>query len=101
MSTERLERVEQACTDLAAHGQPVTFITVAERSGVPRVTLYRNPDLRAVVEEHRARDREAHTLSGLHSEITNLRVALEAVADRVRLHDETLRGLTKPPQRPR
>ncbi len=96
MSTERLERVERACTDLAAHAETVTFVTVADRSGVPRVTLYRNPELRAVVEEHRIRSRDAQTLSGLHTEITNLRLALEAVAERVRRHDETLRRLTKP-----
>jgi hypothetical protein len=101
MSAGRLEQVEQACADLAAHGEDVTFVTVAERSGVPRVTLYRNPELRAVVEEHRLRSREAQTLSGLHSEIVNLRLALEAVATRVRRHDETLRNLTKPVRSPK
>lgn len=49
MSSDRIHAVEQACTDLAAAGAPVTFVTVASRSGIPRVTLYRNPALRAVV----------------------------------------------------
>ncbi len=96
MSADRLGQVERACADLAAHGEDVTFVTVSARANVPRVTLYRNPDLRAVVEEHRARSRDAQTLTGLSTELANLRLALEAVAERVRHHDETLRRLTKP-----
>jgi hypothetical protein len=96
MNADRLAQVERACADLADHGEDVTFVTVSERAGVPRVTLYRNPDLRAVVEEQRARARDAHTLTGLSTELANLRVALEAVAERVRHHDETLRRITKP-----
>lgn len=95
MSTDRLAKVERACAELAEAAKPITFVTVAERSQVPRVTLYRNPTLRAVVEEHRARSRDAQTLSGLMVEIANLRVALEAVAERVRHHEELLRRLTK------
>ena len=58
-------RVEAACTAMAAAGGHITFTDVAERSGVSRTTLYRQRDLRAVVEEHRARGREANTPSGL------------------------------------
>lgn len=95
MNEERVAQVERACVALAEAGEPVTFITVAERSGVPRVTLYRNPNLRALVEEHRARARDAYTLTGLTSEVANLRIALEAVAERVRRHEELLRRLNK------
>ena len=44
---------------LAAAGQPVTFRAVAARAGIGRATLYRRPDLRAVVEEHRTRGQDA------------------------------------------
>jgi hypothetical protein len=48
-----------ACAALLAAGQPVTFDDVATRAGLGRATLYRNSDLRAVVDEDRARGREA------------------------------------------
>jgi hypothetical protein len=95
MSDDRLARVERACAELAEAGDAVTFVAVADRSHIPRVTLYRNPTLRALVEECRARSKNAHTLSGLSVEVTNLRVALEAVAERVRHHEELLRRLSK------
>ena len=99
MTHDLLKRVESACAELAQTAQPVTFTTVAARAHIGRATLYRRPELRALVEEHRARAREAHTLSGLATEIHHLRSALEAVADKVRHHDEALRRLTRKPSR--
>jgi AcrR family transcriptional regulator len=93
---DRRRRVEDACADLILTGQPVTFDTVADRAGLGRATLYRNPDLRAVIEEHRARGREAHTLSGLASEIAHLRTAVETLAATVRRHEDELRRLRQP-----
>lgn len=49
-----ITRVEAACADLAAAGQPVTFKQVAARARVSRTTRYRRPDLRAVIDDHRA-----------------------------------------------
>jgi uncharacterized coiled-coil protein SlyX len=93
MNQRRVDAVERACIELAATGEPITFITVSQRSGIPRVTLYRNPTLRAIVEEHRARARQATTLSALAAELANQRLTLEALADRVRRHEEQLRQL--------
>ncbi len=90
--TEQLRRVEEACAELVAAGEALTSTAVAARAGVGRATLYRNPELRALVEEHRARDREANTLSGLTQEVAQLRTSLEAVAARVRRHDEQIRS---------
>jgi Family of unknown function (DUF6262) len=101
MSEQTRQRVERACTELVADGEPITFTAVAARAGVGRATLYRNPTLRALVEEHRARTREAHTLSGLAAEVAQLRTGLEAVAARVRHHDQQLRRLTAKPTQPR
>ena len=93
MSDDYLSRVETACAELTAHGQPVTFAAVATRARIGRATLYRRPELRAIVEDARARGREAHTLSNLHTELDHLRVSLEAIAEKVRHHEELLRQL--------
>ena len=92
---QRRQHVEDACAAIILAGQPVTFDEVAARTGLGRATLYRNPDLRAIVEEHRARGREAHTLTGLSTEIAHLRIALDAIAATVRRHEEELRRLRK------
>lgn len=97
MNDQRRHRVEQACLQLAAQGRPVTFSTVATHARLGRATLYRNPDLRALIEEHRQHHREPHTLSGLTTEIAHLRTALEAVAANVRRHEAQLRSLQKNP----
>jgi hypothetical protein len=95
MSDDARQRVEHACAELAAAGQPVTFTAVATRARIGRATLYRNPELRALVDEHRARAREAHTLSGLATEVAQLRTGLEAVATTVRRHDQAIRRLQR------
>ena len=93
-NTSTLNRVERACTQLHHDGHPVTFTAVAARTGLGRTTLYRDPTLRAVIDEHRHRTATSGTLAGLTDEIATLRAALEALATRVRHHDEQLRRLT-------
>ena len=93
-------RVEAACAELAAVGQPVTFAEVAVRARISRTTLYRRADLRAVVDEHRARGRDATTLTGLTIQIDQLRRSLEAVAAKVRRHEETIRRLERSHRKP-
>ncbi|HZJ03845.1 MAG TPA: DUF6262 family protein [Nocardioidaceae bacterium] len=95
MSEPALIRVERACAQLLQSGQQVTFIAVADLAGLGRATLYRDPQLRAVIDEHRTRQADARTLSGLAHEIAHLRTALEAVADNVRRHEEQLRRLER------
>ena len=90
---DELTRVETACAELPAAGQPVTFGQVAARAGISRTTLYRRPDLRALVDEHRARGCDATTLTGLTVQIDQLRHSLEAVAAKTRRHEEELRKL--------
>jgi nicotinamidase-related amidase len=95
---QRRQHVEDACAAIILAGEPVTFDDVAARTRLGRATLYRNPDLRTIIEEHRTRGREAHTLSGLTTEIAHLRTALDAIATTVRRHEEELRRLRKPQQ---
>jgi len=95
MSDERLARVEQACIDLASAGEKLTFDAVAARAKVGRVTLYRRPELHAIVAEHRRQGKEALTLTGLAVQLDQLRQGLEAVAAKVRHHEELLRTLRR------
>jgi predicted DNA-binding transcriptional regulator YafY len=95
MSQPSLVRVERACAQLLQAGRQVTFTAVADLAGVSRTTLYRDADLRAVIDEHRTRQADARSLTGLASEIAHLRTALEAVADNVRRHEEQLRRLER------
>lgn len=98
MTDDVLTRLERACTELSEAGRPVTITAVAALTGLSRATIYRRSELRAVVEDHRARARDAYTLSGLAVQIDQLRRGLEAVAAKVRRHEEALRRLTsKPP----
>jgi hypothetical protein len=95
MTTELVTQVEQACAQLAQQRVPVTFAEVAARTRTSKATLYRRTELRSIIEEHRARGREARTLSGLAAEIDLLRQGLEALAARVRHHEELLRDLQR------
>jgi hypothetical protein len=96
MNDERVRRVEQACLELVAAGEEVTFDAVAQRAGVGRATLYRHPELHALVHEHHRHAADAFTLTGLAVQIDQLRHSLEAVATKVRRHEELLRKLSAP-----
>ena len=96
MSQDDLRRVERACAGLAEAGQPITFTAVAARAQIGRATLYRRPELRTTVEEHRTQAREALTLTGLATQLDQLRAGLEAVAATVRRHEQAIRRLSQP-----
>ena len=82
--TTNVEAVEAACARLTNHGQAITFTAVADHTAISRTTLYRNPQLRAIVEEHRSHSHDPHTHTGLATQIAHLRTGLEALANRVR-----------------
>ena len=94
-----LIRVERVCTELTTSGQPITFTSVAQQAQISRATLYRDPQLRAIVDEHRTRQTDARSLTGLATEVAHLRTAVEALAEGVKRHEEQLRKITKPPSR--
>ena len=87
--------VEAACAELSDHGATVTFAAVAERVGISKATLYRRAELRAVVEEYRLRSRAPCSLAGIVVELDHLRQGLEAVAAKVRHHEEEIRKLRR------
>lgn len=90
-----LARVEAACTALTAAGQPVTFTGIAARAQISRTTLYRRPDLRAVIHDHKSKGQDADTLTSLATQLDQLHRSLEAVAAKVRRHEETIRRLDR------
>lgn len=96
--TTTAHNIETICQQLAATGQPITFPAVAAAAGLSRTTLYRNPELRTIIEEHRHHSHEPRTLTGLTAEIDHLRTALTELAAKVRHQEERLRRLEHPPQ---
>ena len=95
MTGDLVARVEAVCADLVEKGEPVTFTAVATGAEIAKATLYRRSELRAIVEERRIGDREAHSLSGIVVELDHLRQGLEAVAAKVRRHEEELRAIQR------
>ncbi|MCF3941422.1 DUF6262 family protein [Gordonia sp. Z-3] len=99
MSSKALVEVERTCAELAAAGQPITFTAVAARTKIGRATLYRNTEIRAIIDEHRTRQTDARTLTGLATEVAHLRTIVESLADTVAQHDEQLRRQRRKPDR--
>ncbi len=97
MNEPTLHRVERVCAELTSSGQPAMFATAAEDAQISRATLYRDDQLRAITDEHRAR--QAGTRTVLASEVADLRTAVEALAVRAKRHEELLRTLTTSPRR--
>lgn len=92
-TSHTLNRVERACAQLHHDGRPITFTAIAALTGLGRTTLYRNSTLRAVIDTHRHRTATSGTLTGLTDQIHTLQATLEALAARVRQHEEQLRRL--------
>jgi AcrR family transcriptional regulator len=95
MYQKQIKQVEQACAELVEAGAAITFDAVARRAQIGRATLYRRPELHAVVHEHRQRALDALTLSGLAAQVEQLRVGLEAMAAVLRRHEELLRTVAR------
>ena len=95
-----LTRVEDALSAIETSGTRLTFVAVAQRSGISRASLYRNPELRALIEERRTRGRDARTLTGLSADIAQLHDSLEAVVTQVRQQEVRLRRLEGQPREP-
>ncbi|MGO1175496.1 MAG: DUF6262 family protein [Brevibacterium aurantiacum] len=94
MSThDRINTVERVCTDLVRHGHPVTFTAVAKATGLSRSTLYRDTDLRAIVEHHKHAKTTETPMTVITEEITTLRAAVNTLAEQIRSHEEQLRRL--------
>jgi ubiquinone biosynthesis protein UbiJ len=88
----QLQAVRSACAELLKAGQRVTFPKVAARTGISRATLYRQRQLRELIDQHRHPAGETLTLTALAAQVEQLRDALEALAAKVRRHEQQLRA---------
>jgi len=70
--TNRHQQVEQALTDLHHAGTRVRIAAVAKHTGIGRATLYRHPELIALIHEHRTHTGTGLTLTGLNTDIAHL-----------------------------
>lgn len=93
-ASPRINEVERACADLTRDRLPITFVALAESTGIARSTLYRNPDLRAVIEHHRRTQPDA-TITAITDELATLRTAVQTLADTVRNHETQIRQLAR------
>jgi len=91
--TSALSQVDRACAQLRPDGKTITFTAIAASTGLSRTTLYRNPDLRALIDNHKHHAAASGTITTLADEVATLRAALDTVAARVRHHEEQLRKL--------
>jgi AcrR family transcriptional regulator len=89
------DQVRAACKTLTRQGKAVTFPKIAEQTGVSRATLYRRRVLREIVDAYRNPAGEALTITGLATQLDQLRQVLAALADNVRRHEEDLRTLKR------
>ena len=94
MTNTTLNQIERACADLARNGRPITIAAVAEHVGISRSTIYRNAELRAVIEHHREAA-PGGSITAITDELATLCEAVQALADTVRHHDAKLRRLTR------
>jgi uncharacterized protein YlxW (UPF0749 family) len=88
----QLQAVRSACAELLRTGERVTFPKVAERTGISRATLYRQRQLRELIDQHRHPAGETLTLTALAAQVDQLQQTLEALAAKVRRHEEQLRA---------
>ncbi|WP_434971242.1 DUF6262 family protein [Microbacterium sp. bgisy207] len=94
MTSPTLNQIERACADLARNGHPITIAKVAEHAGISRSTIYRNPELRTIIEHHQEAAADG-SITAITDELTTLRQAVQTLADTVRHHDAQLRRLTR------
>lgn len=92
--TATLNQIERACADLARDGHPITIAAVAQRTGIARSTIYRNLELRAIIEHHRQTAPDG-TITAITDELATLRATVQTLADTVRQHDAQIRLLTR------
>ena len=79
-----LQSVKQAICKLNDLCKPITFASVAYESGIARPTLYRNEEVRTLIEEHR--DGATHNLKEieqLRKQLMNLQSENEELKDKI------------------
>ncbi len=86
------ERVEAALRQLTGQGARISITAVAAHAGIPRSSLYRNAAARDLIHRRIAETRP-DSEKNMALEILRLSTLVEALAARVRNHEERLRHL--------
>jgi AcrR family transcriptional regulator len=86
-----MERVEKALDDLAEQGTKISITAVAAAAGIPRSTLYRHAQARALI--HNRITPGNKSTKDLAAELARLGTLVDALAARVRNQEERLRQL--------
>jgi len=94
MTSTTLNQIERACAGLARDKHPITIAAVADRVDISRSTIYRNPELRAIIEHHRQATPDSG-ITAITDELATLRRAVQTLADTVRRHDAQLQNLAR------
>ena len=68
--------------------------TARKLAGISRSTIYRNTDLRTII-EHQQRTAPDGSIIAITDELATLRQTVQTLADTVRQHDAQLRRLTR------
>ncbi|MEO7018087.1 MAG: DUF6262 family protein [Leifsonia sp.] len=89
-----LNQIERVCADLTRDGHRITVTAVADRVGIARSTIYRNIEIRALIEHHSQAAPDS-TITAITEELATLRAAVQTLADTVRDHDAQLRRSTR------
>lgn len=90
ISKETLTKVDRAWSAIAALDQVVTFAKVARRAKVTKNSLFRNPELRQMVEGCRTILKRSDTFIELSTQVEELRGMTDAVATTVGHHEEQI-----------
>lgn len=86
------ERIETALRELTRRGTRISITAVAAAAGIPRSSLYRNDQARALVHQRIADTKQANARDPA-AETKRLAALLEALGTQVRNHEERIRAL--------
>ena len=93
MNTEPLnEQLETALRQLTSQGARISFTAIAAQLGIPRSSLYRNPEARELIHQ-RITETRLDSEKNLANEITRLGTLIDTLAARVRNQEERIRQL--------
>lgn len=93
-----MEQVRKSLHDLAEQGTKISITAVAAAAGIPRSTLYRHAEARALIRDHITTGTKS--TKDLATDVARLGALIDALATRVRNQEERIRHLEGRPHSP-